>query len=62
MRGKHYESIFTRFFHSFYLMNKFGHDLRKPYLSALICSNQISKDEALEELSSPPASSEILQS
>lgn len=60
--GKHYESIFTRFFHSFYLINKFGYDLRKPYLSALICSGQISKDEALEELCSPPASSEIIKS
>ena len=60
--GKHYESIFTRFFHSFYLVNKFGYDLRKPYLSALICSGQISKEEALKELSSPPASSEIIKS
>ena len=60
--GKHYESIFTRFFHSFYLVNKFGYDLRKPYLSALVCSGQISKDEALQELSSPPASSEIIKS
>lgn len=53
--GKHYESIFTRFFHAFYLPKKFGYDLRKSYLSALICSNQITRDEALMELSQPPA-------
>lgn len=52
--GKHYESIFTRFFHSYFLNEKFGYDLRKPYLSALICSKQISRKAALEELSKPP--------
>jgi N-acetyl sugar amidotransferase len=26
--GKHYESIFTRFFHAYYLPEKFGYDLR----------------------------------
>lgn len=59
--GKHYESIFTRFFHAFYLPVKFGYDLRKSYLSALVCSGQISRDEALEEISKPPASKEMLE-
>jgi len=58
--GKHYESIFTRFFHAYYLPVKFGYDLRKSYLSALICSGQISREEALEEIQKPPASTEIL--
>ena len=58
--GKHYESIFTRFFHAYFLPKKFGYDLRKSYLSALICSGQISRDDALEELSYQPASDEIL--
>jgi N-acetyl sugar amidotransferase len=58
--GKHYESIFTRFFHAFYLPQKFGYDLRKSYLSAMICSGQMSREMALEELNSPPASLEIL--
>ena len=53
--GKHYESIFTRFFHSFYLMNKFGYDLRKPYLSAEICSGQITREQALQEISTSPS-------
>lgn len=58
--GKHYESIFTRFFHAYYLPVKFGYDLRKSYLSALVCSGQISRDEALEEISKPPAPKEML--
>jgi N-acetyl sugar amidotransferase len=58
--GKHYESIFTRFFHAYYLPNKFGYDLRKSYFSALICSGQITKIEALEELKNPPAKEEML--
>lgn len=53
--GKHYESIFTRFFHADYLPLKFGYDLRKSYNSALICSGQMTRNEALEELKTPPA-------
>ncbi|PSL06321.1 N-acetyl sugar amidotransferase [Cecembia rubra] len=60
--GKHYESIFTRFFHAYYLPEKFGYDLRKSYLSALVCSGQITRQEALEEISKPPAPKEILES
>lgn len=58
--GKHYESIFTRFFHAYYLPNKFDYDLRKTYLSALICSGQITREDALEELKNPPAAEEML--
>jgi N-acetyl sugar amidotransferase len=59
--GKHYESIFTRFFHASYLPEKFGFDLRKSYLSALICSGQMSRQQALDELASPPAPTELLR-
>lgn len=53
--GKHYESIFTRFFLTDYLPNKFGYDLRKPWNSVLVCSGQISREEALADLATPPA-------
>jgi N-acetyl sugar amidotransferase len=59
--GKHYESIFTRFFHAYYLPRKFGYDLRRSYLSALILSGQMTREEALKEVESPPAPSEKLQ-
>lgn len=48
--GKHYESIFTRFYQGFILPKKFGIDKRKAHLSALICSGQITRESALEEL------------
>ena len=51
--GKHYESVFTRFYQGYILPNKFGVDKRKAHLSNLICSGQITKKEALEELSQP---------
>lgn len=58
--GKHYESIFTRFFHAYYLPEKFGYDLRKSYNSALICSGQITRAAALAELRTPPAPAEVI--
>ncbi len=51
--GKHYESVFTRFYQGYILPTKFGIDKRKAHLSTLICSGQITKDEALEELQKP---------
>jgi len=51
--GKHYESIFTRFYQGYILPRKFGIDKRKAHLSNLIFAGQITKQEALEELSRP---------
>ncbi len=51
--GKHYESIFTRFFQAHYLPRKFGIDKRRAHLSTLICSGQITREEALEEIAGP---------
>ena len=48
--GKHYESLFTRFYQQHILPEKFGIDKRKAHLSTLICSGQITRDKALEEL------------
>lgn len=51
--GKHYESIFTRFYQGYILPTKFGIDKRKAHYSNLICSGQISREEALEEMKLP---------
>lgn len=51
--GKHYESIFTKFYQAYILPTKFKVDKRKAHLSTLICSGQISRTEALEELAQP---------
>lgn len=51
---KHYESVFTRFYQGYILPKKFNVDKRKAHLSSMICSNQITKLEAKEELNNPP--------
>lgn len=51
--GKHYESIFTRFYQAYILPLKFGVDKRKAHLSALICAGQITRDNALEVVRIP---------
>ena len=52
--GKHYESTYTKFFQGYILPTKFGIDKRKAHLSTLIASGQISRDDALVELGTPP--------
>ncbi len=52
--GKHFESIFTRYFQSVYLPQKFGYDKRRSHLSCLILNGEITRAEALKELSQPP--------
>ena len=51
--GKHYESIFTKFYQAYILPRKFNVDKRKPHLSTLIFSGQMTKEEAIEELAKP---------
>jgi N-acetyl sugar amidotransferase len=51
--GKHYESVFTRFFQAYILPYKFGIDKRRAHLSTLICSGQLGREQALAELEAP---------
>ena len=51
--GKHHESIITKFYQSYILPKKFGYDKRRAHLSSLICSNQISRQDALKEFDQP---------
>lgn len=51
--NKHGESVFTRFFQDYYLIDRFGYDKRIPHFSSLIVSGQMSRDEALTELEQP---------
>lgn len=52
--GKHFESIFTRFYQGYVLPRKFGIDKRRAHWSALICSGQALRVEALANLHEPP--------
>ena len=47
---KHCESIFTWWFQSYYLFEKFGFDKRKAHLSSLINSGQLSRRKAKDLL------------
>ena len=58
--GKHYESIFTRFYQGYVLLNKFTVDKRKAHLASLINSGQISREDALEELKKPSYPNEAM--
>ena len=51
--GKHHESIFTKFYQTYILPEKFNVDKRKSHLSALIRNGEIKKEEALKELEQP---------
>lgn len=51
--GKHYESVFTKFYQAYYLVEKFGFDKRKVHLSAQIRNGEISREEAVEALRKP---------
>lgn len=48
--GKHHESVFTRFYQEYILPRKFKVDKRKAHLSNLICSGQITREQAFKEL------------
>jgi N-acetyl sugar amidotransferase len=56
--GKHYESVYTRFFQGFILPKKFKIDKRRAHLSTLVCAGEISREEAVVEISKPEYPSE----
>jgi N-acetyl sugar amidotransferase len=52
--GKHNESIITKFYQNYILPKKFKIDKRRAHLSSLICSKQMSRESALNELQKKP--------
>jgi N-acetyl sugar amidotransferase len=48
--GKHFESIFTKFYQLYILPQKFGVDKRRAHLSNLLCAGKINKIEATKKL------------
>lgn len=51
---KHCESRFTKFYQEIYLPRKYGFDKRRMHYSSLIVSGQMTREEALSHLESPP--------
>lgn len=58
---KHGESKITKFYQGYILPEKFNVDKRKAHLSSMICSGQLTRDKALEELKKPLYEKEQLQ-
>ena len=50
---KHFEDLLTKFLEGYWMPTRFGHDIRRVWLSTLIITGQISRDEALEILKKP---------
>lgn len=51
--GKHYESIYTRFYQGYMLPRRFNFDKRRPHLSCLVNAGQMTRAQALEEMEKP---------
>ena len=51
--GKHYESIYTRFYQAYVLPRKFNIDKRRAHYSNLVLSGQMTRDGALALLDEP---------
>lgn len=51
--GKHYESVFTKFYQAHILPVKFGVDKRRAHYSDLIMNGEIDRAEVLSKLSEP---------
>jgi hypothetical protein len=52
--GKHFESVYTRFYQAWILPQKFGYDKRRMHLSSLVQSGEMTRAEALSGLREPP--------
>ena len=58
---KHGESQFTKLFQNYYRRVRFGYDKRRPHLSSLIVSGQMTREDAVEKLAEPLASPNDLE-
>lgn len=56
---KHGESFITRFYQDYFLPTRFGADKRRAHLSNLIMNGEISRANALDQLSTPMTDSSI---
>jgi N-acetyl sugar amidotransferase len=51
--AKHGESRWTKFFQNYFLPQRFGFDKRRPHLSSMILSGEITREEAMRQLEQP---------
>lgn len=55
---KHFEDLITKFLEGYWSPTRFGHDIRRAWLSSLIVTGQMSREEALKVLEQPSMSEE----
>jgi N-acetyl sugar amidotransferase len=59
--GKHYESVYTRFYQAYVLPRKYNIDKRRGHLSDLLNAGQIRREEALAKIAEPIAEIRLLE-
>jgi len=57
-KQKHFESMMTKFIEGYWCPKRFGADIRIAQLSSLVVTGQITREQALEELSHPALTEE----
>jgi N-acetyl sugar amidotransferase len=57
-KQKHFESMMTKFLEGYWCPKRFNADIRKCQLSSLVVTGQMTRDEALEQLSHPSLTEE----
>ena len=55
---KHFEDLLTKFLEGYWSPTRFGHDIRRAWLSTLVVTGQMTRDEALRILEQPPLTEE----
>ena len=55
---KHFEDEITKFIEGYWLPKRFGYDIRMSWLSSLVVTGQMTREEALRELEQPPMTEE----
>jgi len=51
---KHYDSRFTKFYEGYWMLERFGFDIRRAHYSSLILTNQMTRHDALLKISLKP--------
>lgn len=59
--AKHHESLFTRFLQTYYLPRRFGYEKKRAHLASLVVSGQMTRDDALIEMSRPALTEQEMQ-
>ena len=60
-KHKHHESRFTRFYEDYWLPRRFGFEKRRSHFSSLIMTQQMTRDEAMQRISSSEMNENFLK-